>query len=148
MESKTGSLSSADRHITVALKILGTSPNAWLQAMGEQNRAALAFLRLSFADGVQHAECAARLAAQSGWAAGYAASTVILGNLLYYTGRFEDAAACCLQALDRFFDGSDNYSGTLETLARIRFSQGRVNECEQLLLQIEAVHRFEYSDLR
>jgi transcriptional regulator with PAS, ATPase and Fis domain/tetratricopeptide (TPR) repeat protein len=137
MECKRGLLGSADRHIKLAIKNLADCPNTWLYAMVEENQAALACLKLNFSEGVQHAERAGDLSAKAGWAAGASASTAILGNLLYYTGRLEEAAACCLRALNGFIYGSDNYSGTLETLARIRLSQGRPDECEEILQQIE-----------
>jgi DNA-binding NtrC family response regulator/tetratricopeptide (TPR) repeat protein len=137
METKRGRLSSAYRQIGLAHKTLETSPNAWLQAMAEQNLANLACLRLNFESGIGHAEAAARLAEKAGWAAGCAASAATLGNLYFYSGRFEEAAACSSRALNGFTKGSDNFSGTLETLARIRLAQGRLEDCDDALRQIE-----------
>src|SRR5206468_12721533 len=50
---------------------------------------------------------------------------------------FEVAAVSWLHALDCWTQGSDNFSGTLETLARIRLSQGRIDECDVILGKIE-----------
>jgi tetratricopeptide (TPR) repeat protein len=138
MESKRGLLASAERQLGVAQRILDDAPNTWLEAMAEQNLANLACLRFEFNQGIEHAQRAAMLAARSGWAAGSAASAVTLGNLLLFTGRFEEAAENCYRALDGFIQGSDNFSGTLETLARIRLCQGNISKCDELLRQIDA----------
>jgi DNA-binding NtrC family response regulator/tetratricopeptide (TPR) repeat protein len=142
MESKRGLLSSAERQIKLALRILEGAPNTWLLAMAEQNRANLSCLKLDFQAGIEHAERACNLSARSGWAVGSATSSATLGNLLLYTGRFEEAASCCFRALDSMSEGSDNFSGTLETLARIRLLQGRIGECEDILRRIDGYSAF------
>jgi tetratricopeptide (TPR) repeat protein len=111
--------------------------------MAEQNRANLSCLKLDFQAGIEHAERACHLSERSGWAVGSATSAATLGNLFLYTGRFEEAASCCFRALESMSEGSDNFSGTLETLARIRLLQGRIDECEDLLARIDS-----YSSVR
>ena len=136
MESKRGLLASAERQINLALKILEAVPNAWLLAMAEQNQANLACLKLDFQAGIAHAERAGSLSARAGWTLGSAASAAT-GKPLFYTGRFEEAASCCLRAIDMTSEGSDVLHGALETLARIRLLQGRIDECDEILRRIE-----------
>src|SRR5262249_50199136 len=90
-----------------------------------------------FQNGIEHAECARELSSRAGWSGGSAASAATLGNLYFYAGRFEDAATSCLLALENMPEGSDNFSGTLESLARIRLLPGRLDECDEILRRIE-----------
>jgi len=141
MESKRGLLASAERQVHLALKILEAVPNTWLLAMAEQNQANLACLKLDFHSGIKHADLAATLSNRAGWTSGAAASAATLGNLFFYTGRFEEAASCCLRATEQTNEGGDILSGTLETLARIRLLQGRIDECDEILKRIDGYSR-------
>ncbi len=137
MEGKRSLPGSVFRHAQVALRLLAESPNVWLEAMAEGNLVVAAILRPDFQKALTHARRAAELAERSGWRTGYAAALANLGIVSYLIGDFDEAVGHCERALTLFLPGSDEFSGTLDTLARLRLAQNRIDECEDLLSRID-----------
>jgi DNA-binding NtrC family response regulator/tetratricopeptide (TPR) repeat protein len=141
MEAKRGLLSSARRHVRLALAMLEGAPNAWLEAMSAQIEIAIAVMRSDFASALLHARRSVELAEQSGVANARATSHGNLANVLYLTGEYERAVEHNGLALPRCSPGSDNYIGAVDTFARIRLAQNRLDECDELLDKIDQVTR-------
>jgi len=116
--------------------VLETAPNVWLEAVAENNHVGLAIMRSDFVAGLDHARRGLDLAQESGAATVIRAALGNFGNLYYMRGEFERAATYFDDAMKAFPVGENAYSG-LETLARARLLQDRLDECAGLLDQID-----------
>ena len=143
MEAKRGLLRNAARHAGVARSILSTVPNLYLEAFSENLALALAVLRSQFAAGRNHGLRAVELSESSGDKSIYRASVANLGNLFYATGDFERAVEFFERALAALPSTGEKTNASLDTLARVRLSQGRFGDCAVLLDRIETSVRSE-----
>ena len=143
MEAKRGLLRNAARHAGIANSILSTVPNLYLEAFSENLALALAVLRSQFAAGRNHGLRAVELSELSGVKSIYRASVANLGNLFYATGDFERAVEFFERALAALPSTGEKTNASLDTLARVRLSQGRLDDCSALLHQIETAVRCE-----
>ena len=136
-EALRGIVNSSQRHIRLALRILQDAPNLWLESVIENIRLALAILGSQLDVAELHAKRGASLAEKTGGAAEYAVNRGNSGFLHYMRGNFEEAIDCYECTLRLAVPGSQNHSGTLDSLARVKLAQGRLDECEKYLLNIE-----------
>jgi DNA-binding NtrC family response regulator/tetratricopeptide (TPR) repeat protein len=143
MEARRGLLRNAAKHAGIARNILSTVPNLYLEAFAENLALALAVLRSQFAVGRSHGLRAVELAESSGVKAIYRASVANLGNLFYATGDFDRAVEFFERALAALPSTGEKTNASLDTLARVRLSQGQFDDCAALLDQIEASVRTE-----
>ena len=133
IEAQQGLLSSAQRHISLATRILDVSPNALLKGIAEHNSAAIASMRSQLLLGILHARRSVKSAEGTGAAYSLASSVGNLAHLLYLIGDFEQAIECSANALEGFHPDNRNYVAVLDTVARIRLAQNRLSECEDVL---------------
>src|SRR5262249_8177979 len=133
MEGRRGMLRSAERHANLGLEILRTYPNVWLESIAHNLLLALALLGSDFETAREKGETAAALAATAG-AAGMHRSA--LGNLFYAIGEYERAVGHFEHALSVLPSEGERNNAVLETLARIRLTQGHLDACGQLIERI------------
>jgi transcriptional regulator with PAS, ATPase and Fis domain/tetratricopeptide (TPR) repeat protein len=143
IEALRGSVISANRHLRAAARILKTSANLWLESVLENVRLAVAIMECDFDLAERCALRGRELTEQTGGAAEYVVNLGNSGFLYYMLGRFDEALACYEQVLPLLVPGSHNYSGTLDSLARIKLVQGRLEECDALLHKIDDLARTE-----
>jgi DNA-binding NtrC family response regulator/tetratricopeptide (TPR) repeat protein len=143
MEGKRGRAESAQRHASLGQSLLGESPNCWIEAFAENIHLASCVLRSHLDRAVSHAERALRLADASGGASVKRSVFANFGNLLYMQGNFDKAVQFFELALDALPSRGEKNNGILETLARIRLSQERLDDCQAYLDQIEQSLRTE-----
>jgi len=137
MEAKRGLIGNARRHLRLALRLLDRLQSPGLEARAANIEVALAIIGWDFQEGLTWVRRATELADLSGEASCYATSLGNLGNLLYLAGQFEESTEYHERALQSFPPESDGHCAGLESMARIRLAQGRLDECEQLLDQVE-----------
>ena len=139
-EGKRGSIDSAVPHVDTARRFLLSAPNAYLEAFVANFELAISVLRSEFGEAEQHGHRAIALAEQSGAAMIWRAAIGNMGNLYYALGDAERA----IEYFDRALTKTPlprkgiKYNAALETIARIRLLQGRLEDCETLLDSIEA----------
>ena len=143
MEAKRGLLRNAGKHTGIARRILKTSPNFHLEALTENLELALAVLRSQFDAGRVCGLRAVELAERSGVKSIYRASVANLGNLFYAVGEFDRAIQFFERALAALPSVGAKTNASLDTLARVRLSQGRLDECAALLDRIDSSLRTE-----
>ena len=143
MEAKRGLLRNAGKHTGIARRILKTSPNLYLEALSENLELALAVLRSQFDAGRECGLRAVELAERSGAKSIYRAAVANLGNLFYAIGEFEQAVEFFERALAALPSIGAKTNGSLDTLARVRLSQGRFEDCVVLLDRIDSSLRTE-----
>jgi DNA-binding NtrC family response regulator/tetratricopeptide (TPR) repeat protein len=137
IEAKQGRLQGAYRHGLTALRLLRDVPNVWLESFAENLLTAICLLRSDFNSGLLHGLRAFQLAEQSGSAGMRRATAGNLGNLYYWSGDFDGALDYFDRAVRSFPTGGDTRNWSLESIARVRLSQGRLDECEVLLNEID-----------
>lgn len=137
IEAKRGLLTTAHRHVQVALALLSNEPNVWLQALAEHIEVCVAVLRADLVGALEHAPRAVALAQRSGVASSQAIGVGNFANALYLTGQYERALEEQERAMQRFPPRSDNHLATIDILARIHLAQNNLDECDRLLDQID-----------
>jgi len=137
MEAKRGLLQSAERHIRLAQAILSGSSNIWLESAAENTSLAIAVLRSDLDGALVHARQGLELAEASGAVSSLRASLGNLGNLFTVRGDFERAVEYFQRSLAVLPSRSENNNASLDSLARIRLSQDRLDDCAAFLDEIE-----------
>ena len=143
IEVKRGLLDVGYRHAVIALGILRSSPNVWLEATAETIRFAVSILRADLHDALRFGLRALDLAEESGGAGIQRSCLGNLGNYFLATGDLERAAGYFQRALSVFPSDGENNNATLDSLARVRLAQDRFEDCEVLLERIDASIRCE-----
>jgi len=143
MEAKRGLLRNAAKHTGIANSILATSPNLYLEAFAENLALALSILRSQFGQGRSHGLRAVELAELSGVRSIYRSSVANLGNLFYAIGDFDNAVSYFERALTALPSSGEKTSASLDTLARVRLTQGLFQDCKDLLDRIDTAVRSE-----
>jgi tetratricopeptide (TPR) repeat protein len=136
-EGKRGLLKRASRHATLAMRILGESPNDWLESMAENLSLAICLMRSELKAALPHGLKAVELAQRSGSAIMCRASLGNLGNLYYFLGDFEKAIEFFEKGVSCLPSDGDTKNWSLESRARVRLAQERFLDCEILLNEIE-----------
>jgi ATP/maltotriose-dependent transcriptional regulator MalT len=147
-EAKRGLLSTPRKHVRLALDLLKSAPNVWLASMASHIESAVAIMRVDFGHAATHAKRAVELAEQSGVTHSIVSCVGTLAHIQVVTGDLDSAVLLQKSSLSKSLIGSDNYIGSLETLARIRLLQNRLEECDQVLEQIDQLSDPSRSSLR
>ena len=137
MEAQRGLIVNAQRHLDLGLSCLVGFENLWLKATAENVMACIEMMRSNFDAGFNHARQCLSMSEESGAASVHVSALGNLGNLAYLTGRFDEAVDYSQRARSALRPTSDNWNACLETLARINLAQGRLDECAELLDQID-----------
>jgi transcriptional regulator with PAS, ATPase and Fis domain len=137
MEAKRGLLRSARSHVRLGQQMLSRAPNLWIDAMLEITSANIAVMRSDYESALRSGRRAIELARRSGGAASQRTCLANLGFIAYSTGEFDNAVSYFQRAIAVLPSSGESHSGMLETLARIRLTQGRTNEAKALIDQLE-----------
>lgn len=137
-EAKRGLLERASRHVGLATGLLSQNTNCWLESMAENLMLAIGLMRSDLKGALPHGLKAAELAEKSGSAIMLRASLGNLGNLFYLLGDFEKAIEYFEKGVNSLPSTGDTKNWSLESSARVRLSQGRLDDCERLLDEIES----------
>jgi DNA-binding NtrC family response regulator/tetratricopeptide (TPR) repeat protein len=143
MEGRRGLLQSAERHANLGLDILRMYPNVWLESIAENLRLAVAVLGSDFDAARERGQRAADLAAAAGAAGMHRSTLGNLGNLSYAIGDCERAVDHFEHAMRVLPSEGERNNAVLETLARIRLTQGHLDACEELIERIDGSIRTE-----
>jgi transcriptional regulator with PAS, ATPase and Fis domain/tetratricopeptide (TPR) repeat protein len=136
MEAKAGLFAPARRQGMLALDILQTYPNSWLEAMAENLVFAIGLLRSDFSQGPSRGLRALTLAEKSGSGSMCRSCLGNLGNFFYRCGDFDRAVESFERALNATEVGGERNNAILESLARVRFIQGDVDSCALMLNRV------------
>ena len=137
IEAKRGLTISARTHTGIAVNLLSTEPNLWLEAWAENINVAIALMSSEYSSGLVHGQRAIALAEQAGVAVTLRACLANYGNLLCLGGRFEEAIGYFERAMSILPSCGDNANGAIDAVASIRLTQNRLDEAEELLDRIE-----------
>src|SRR5436190_924738 len=132
-EAKRGLLERASRHATLAFGLLSQNSNCWLASMAENLMLAISLMRSDLKGALPHGLRSAELAEKSGSAIMLRASFGNLGNLYYLLGDFDKAIEYFDKGVRSLPSSGDARNWSLESSARVRLSQGRLDDCERLL---------------
>jgi transcriptional regulator with PAS, ATPase and Fis domain/tetratricopeptide (TPR) repeat protein len=137
MEAKRGLLKSAERHTSLGLQILSSVQNLWLESIAHNTSAAVAIMLSEVERGFSRGRRALHLAQESGAVAMQRACLGNLGNLYFAIGAFDKAVEHFEMANAVLQSRGDNYNAGVDGIARVRLSQGNLEECGRLLDQID-----------
>ena len=137
MEAKRSLLSSARRHVRIALDMLQSTPNSWLEALAEHIETAIATIRADFGEALVRSRHAVELASRSGAKHLLATAQGNFGNLLFLTGDYENALQHQQHASRAFPPHSANYIASLDNRVRIKLAQNELDQCYELLTEID-----------
>jgi DNA-binding NtrC family response regulator len=141
MEAKRGLVRSAERHTRLGLQILSSAPNLWLDSIANNTSVAVAIMLSEVERGFSFGRRALQLAKQSGAVAMQRACLGNLGNLYFAMGDFDKAIEHFELAIAALPSPGDNYNAGVDGIARVRLLQGRLDECAELLDQIDSCFR-------
>ena len=136
-EAKRGFLKRALWHTRMGQQLLSAAPNVWLEATAENAQICIAVLRSDAHAGMKHAHEGLGLSEQSGRAAGRRALLGNLGNVLFLLGRFDEAVDYFNGAIATLPSAGENCNANLDSLARVRLTQGLTEECGRILDRID-----------
>src|SRR5262249_1725202 len=136
-EAQRSALATARRHLTLASGLLSSRPNLWIESMIEHVLTAICIMSSDFPGATQHARRALDLADQSGQMVQRSVACSNLAYTQYLTGNLDEAVQWCERALEFVYPGSDHFSGAVDTLAKIKFEQGKFEECDKFLNAID-----------
>ena len=137
IDGMLGFLQSAERRSLLALSLLNSEPNVWLQAVAKNTLVAVAILRSDVEAGLVIGGEAADLSERCQAASSLRATHGNLGFILFLKGNFERASEHLERAIDALRPEDHNGLGVFDTLARMRLAQGRLEDCEMLVERIE-----------
>jgi transcriptional regulator with PAS, ATPase and Fis domain/tetratricopeptide (TPR) repeat protein len=140
MEARRGMLCNADRHITVARRLLEHAPHAYYEAFAENVSLGICVVRANFEAAKAHGVRAIQLAEKAGLSGTLRVALGNVGSLHYSLGDFDQAVEYFQKSLiDPSMHRLGLYAtGTLEGLAKVRLAQGHLKSCEDLLDRLEA----------
>jgi len=122
----------------MARQLLDSAPNAWLEAVLANLELSLALMESEFEAAKEFARVGFESSKRSGSTLEFAVNRSNAGCAHQILGELEHAESCFEKAIELFVPGSETYNGTVDSLARVRLSQNKLDECEQLLDQIDA----------
>ncbi len=137
IEAKRGLTISARTHTGIAVNLLASESNLWLEAWAENINVAIALMSSDCSSGLAHGQRAVALAEQAGVAVTLRACLANYGNLLCLGGRFEEAIGYFERAMAILPSCGDNANGAIDAIASIRLTQNRLDQAEELLDRIE-----------
>ena len=135
-EAKRGLLRSARRHAALALELLRAAPNLWLESIAENLIMGIALEEANLDAGLKRGLHALDLADEAGNAAMRRSCLGNLGNLYYARGEFDRALDYFERSYKALPSGAQAVS-CLTNLARVRLSQGRINDAAKLMTEID-----------
>src|SRR6185369_14023694 len=138
MDAKRGLFRSALLHVRASSELLRAAPNLWLEALLEYTQSNIAVLSSEHDAALEHGRRAVDLAQQCGAAGSLATCLASLGLVFYSLGRFDDAANCLSRAIGILPLTGDSHFGMIDTLAKIRLTQGDIESCERLFSDSKA----------
>jgi tetratricopeptide (TPR) repeat protein len=138
MEARRGLLNSAVRHVRLGQQLIAGISNLWLEGLAENILLAVCVLRSQLEEGKYHSERALSVSEQCGSAASRRSAAANTGSLLFISGEFDRAVGYFETALSILPSKGNRHNGVLEALAQTRLAQGRFDECNELLQQIES----------
>src|SRR5262249_13445009 len=121
----------------VARSLTDRSGNVWLKSFRENMETAIATLAGHLDDAAEHARQALRFAQQSGVMVGISTAHGNLANILFLTGHHAEATAHQLEASRTLDPRSDRYAAGLDLLAQIAIAEGRLDDADGLLAEID-----------
>jgi len=136
-EAQRGLVRPALRHLDVARSLTNQSGNVWLNSFRENLETAIATLSGHLEDAAAHARQALRFAEQSGVMIGISTAHGNLANILFLTGNYVEATAHQIEASRALDPRSDRYAAGLDLLAQIAIAEGRLDDAEALLAEID-----------
>jgi DNA-binding NtrC family response regulator/tetratricopeptide (TPR) repeat protein len=137
VDAKRGLFRSALIHVKQSRELLAAAPNLWLEALLEYTMSNIFVLRSEHRTALKHGRRAVEFAEGSGAAVCLRTCLASLGVVFYSLGQFAEAAKCLSQGIEILPTTGDSRWGMIDTLARIRLSQGETQQCAELLDEIQ-----------
>jgi tetratricopeptide (TPR) repeat protein len=137
MDASRGLFRSAERHHRLADALVVKNPNPWLTAHSYNIKLAICILESDIENGQTYAARGKELADECGAAAIRRAIAANEAFLHMLAGNFTDATESINRALIILPSSGERRNGCLDTLARIRLAEGRLDDCEMALDCIE-----------
>jgi len=137
LEGQTGHFDEARRHCDIAGSLLQLSPNTWLAGLLLINRGCIACLNCDFQPATDFLRAAKEAGEKSGHAHLILAAAATLGHVQMLVGQFEKAKDTLSAVMRDDRVGVASKTGASDSLARVFFALGRVDEAEQILRAIQ-----------
>jgi transcriptional regulator with PAS, ATPase and Fis domain len=137
IDGRRGLFNSALSHIRLGSELLAQAPNKWLEASLETTRTNIDILCCNYGSALIHGRRALELAELSGVAAILRTSLTGLGCVYHCQGEFDEAVRHFTRARAILPFNNEHQHGLLDSLAQTRLAQGSLDECSNLLSEIE-----------
>ena len=140
LEAKRGSVQSATHHVTLASSILRRHPNIWLEGVLQLDICGIEQIRNQFENVVESARVALACAEESGHRRTLLGALANLGQAKLYLGEFDDANLFLTKALAKASGSTNVHLALLDSYAQLKLTQGRLDECQALLDDIDRLN--------
>ena len=137
LAGQMGHLDEARRHCDLAESLLTLAPNAWILGNSLVNRSTLAILGCDFEQAFEYVTKAKDALARSGQSRSMVVCEGSLAHLQLLTGQFDKARENLSRLLSDPRTPRSVLIGLSETLARIFLAEGRLDDCQTALEQID-----------
>jgi DNA-binding NtrC family response regulator/tetratricopeptide (TPR) repeat protein len=142
VETRSGHLDRAQRHLSIAQSLLEHSDDVWLQSYFAINSFGVSYYSAKMSDARKWAETALELVTISGHAATQRAAHANLGHIEFSLGHLSKAADYFESALRCAEKGSPNYLAILDSIAQTKLNLGELAECEAIINHLDTIaHR-------
>jgi DNA-binding NtrC family response regulator len=136
-EGQAGRTKEAKRHLAIARRVAADKPHAWLQCSILGTSAAMSLADREFPEATEYLQQLQKLAHEHALNADAARANVNLGHLAMLTGRHSVAERALLDAMSSRHTSRIAKLTAAETLAEVRLIQGRLEDCERILHDID-----------
>jgi DNA-binding NtrC family response regulator/tetratricopeptide (TPR) repeat protein len=136
-EAKRGLAENARHHIRVARRLLGTSPDLWLQGTADNGSFCVNYTLSDFKSALTDAQSALSVSAVSGHLAARRAALANLGHVYLVAADFEKALECLDTALSMCPVAGETRASILDGLAQLALATGQVSNCDTMLKAVE-----------
>ena len=136
-EAKRGLAENARHHIRIARRLLGISPDFWLQGTADNGSFCVNYTLADFKRALADARSALSVSTVSGHLAARRAALANLGHVYLIAKDLEKARKCLSTALSMCSAAGETRASILDGLAQLALATGQLSTCDTMLEAVQ-----------